>query len=460
MSKKIAQHAIVIGGSMAGLMAARVLSDHFERVTLVERDKMNDAPESRKGQPHTRHLHGLLAKGLEVMTHYFPDLPAELEAGGAIFGDMGLNMRWYAFGGYRVQFDSGLNAATMSRPFLEWHIRQRVVALPNVTVLDECSVEELTTTADRQQVTGVRLTHRGEGKREEVLNADLVVDASGRGSPTPKWLEALGYARPEEEVIKVNMCYSTRIYRRQPGDLVGSKLIMIAPEPPHNKRIGLLFQIEEDRWIAMLGGMAGDYAPTDEQGFLEYAAGLAAPDIYQMLSRLEPLTDIYQYKYPSSLRRRYEKLARFPERYLVMGDAICSFNPIYGQGMTSAAMQAAELDRLIQEQGAKGLHGLARHFFRRAAKVVDIPWQVAAGEDFRFPETEGKKSRETDFINAYVAKVHRATHTDTVVYRAFLDVMNLIQPPSSLMRPSIMWRVLRHRQPKQAAWDTQPQPVR
>jgi 2-polyprenyl-6-methoxyphenol hydroxylase-like FAD-dependent oxidoreductase len=436
-------HAIVIGGSVAGLMAARVLSDHFERVTLIERDQVNDVAEARKGQPQARHLHGLLGKGLEIITHYFPDLPTALRDGGAIFGDMGQNMRWYANGGYRLQFESGINGVTMSRPLLERVIRQRVLRQSNVRVVDECDVKEPITTPDRSRVIGVKVQRRAENGREEILNADLVVDASGRGSSSPKWLEALGYTRPPESEIKINMGYATRMYRRRPEDfdLIDGQLIMITPEAPRLKRSGFMFPIEGDRWIVTLGGWLGDHAPTDERGFLEFARSLAAPDIHQMLLKLEPLSDIIMHKLPSNLRRHYEKLDRFPDGYLVVGDAMCSFNPVYGQGMTSAAMQVAELDRVLQERPS--LNGLARYYFKRAAKVVDMPWQLTAGEDFRFPETIGPKQAGTDFINAYVSRVNRASHSDPVVYRAFLEVMNLMKPASSLMHPRILWRTLR-----------------
>ncbi len=218
---------------------------------------------------------------------------------------------------------------------------------------------------------------------------------------------------------------------------------MIAPEPPGNKRSGFFFPMEDDRWILTLAGHAGDHAPTDEAGFLEFARSLAAPDIYDTIRTLEPLTDILTHGFPSNLRHHYERLTRFPKGYLVVGDAICSFNPIYGQGMTSAAMQAAALGELLNR--GQSLDELWKPFFKLAARIVDIPWMTAVGEDFRFPETHGKKGRGTDLINSYMTKVQQATHRDPVVYGAFLRVMNLLTPPTSLFRPSIAWRVLRNR---------------
>lgn len=436
------KRVVVIGGSVAGLMAARVLSEHFAQVTVLERDAVHDEPESRKGQPHTRHLHGLLAKGLEVMAHYFPDLIEGMQEDGALVADMGAGMRWYAYGGYRLQIEAGMRGALMSRPLLEWQIRHRVQLIANVRIVDECDVEGPLYSADRQYITGVQVTLRGKGNQQRVFPADLVVDASGRGSASPKWLQAAGYGRPAESEVKINMGYATRMYRRRPGDLDGAALIMVTAEGPDDKRSGMVFPVEGDRWIVTLGGINGDHPPLDEHGFLAFARSLPAPDVYNIITKTEPLSAITPHRFPSSLRRHYEKMATFPEGYLVLGDAVCSFNPIYGQGMTCAAMEAQALDDLLTRRSGN-LHRVAREFFGRTAKIVDNPWQMAVGADFRFPGTEGKKGASVDFINAYVAKVHRATHHDPVVQKAFLKVMNLMQPPVSLFQPKVMVRVLR-----------------
>lgn len=441
MSQKILNNvAIVIGGSMAGLLTTRILSKHFNQVLLLERDPINDQPEARKGQPHTRHLHGLLAKGLDTMLTYFPTLVTDLRDGGAIITDMGQALRWHACGGYRRQFPSGMMSALMSRPFLEWQIRRHVVALPNVQVIDECAVEGLVWSEDRSRVTGVTLQRRNGDQGATTLKADLVVDASGRGSASPKWLVEGGYAKPAESFVKVNVGYATRTYRRKPGDLEGAELLIIASDPPYGKRTGLFLPMEGDRWGCTLGGWSGDHPPMDEAGFMAFAQSLPAPDLYNLLKRLEPISEIIPHKFPGSLRRHYEKLKRFPEGYLVLGDAICSFNPVYGQGMTSATLQAAALDQLLT--GRTALTGLWRDFFKAATQVVEIPWQSAVGEDFRYPETEGKKPAGIDLLNVYVTKVHQATHYDTTVYMAFLKVMNLMAMPTSLFHPKLLWRVL------------------
>lgn len=435
-------HALVLGASMAGLLTARVLSNHFDRVTIVERDPVHDQPESRKGQPQTRHLHGLLANGLATMTRYFPDLPAALVEHGAIVGDMGENMQWYSYGGYRQRLTLGSQAALMSRPLLEHLVRQRTLAHTNVTLLDNCAVKGLLVTSDRQRVIGVEMARRDGQPGEETLTADLVVDCTGRGSRTPQWLTELGYSAPDVSEVKVNVGYATRVYRRDPAEPGSQDWMLCTPEAPKETRFGGMFPIEGDRWIVSMGGWMGDHAPVDEDGFLEYARNLPAPDIYAVVSRAEPLTGIVAHKFTSSLRRHYEKLARFPQGYLVLGDAICSFNPTYGQGMTSAAMQAAALDDILAAHQGNAVD-LGPVFFKAAARVIDTPWQLAVGEDFRFPATTGPKPAGVDLINRYVAAVHRATRVDPVVGAAFLRVMNLFAAPASLMTPRIMWRVWR-----------------
>ncbi|HXG68942.1 MAG TPA: FAD-dependent oxidoreductase, partial [Blastocatellia bacterium] len=248
------RHAIVLGGSMAGLLAARVLTDHFDRVTLIERDSFPDGPESRKGVPQGRHAHALLAKGREIVSRLFPDLMTDLVKGGATLVDIGAEARWYHFGGYKVRFQSGMVGPFMSRPFLEWHVRQRVLALKNLSHIDGCEVKGLIATEDCRRVTGVRVERRAGDDGPATLTADLIVDATGRGSQSPKWLETLGYGRPEENVVKMNAGYTSRIYRRSPEDLHGAKAVFVLPTPPEGKRMGALFPIEGNRWLVSIGG--------------------------------------------------------------------------------------------------------------------------------------------------------------------------------------------------------------
>lgn len=441
------QHAVVIGGSMAGLLTARVLSKHFGRVTIIERDPVHDQPEARKGQPQTRHPHGLLTAGLNVLDCYFPGLATDLEERGAIIADQGLSSRFFFAGSYRSPFESGLQGILVSRPLLEWQLRRRVTALPNVTFEDECPAVNLVATPDCTQVTGVLIERRAAGKSTETLAADLVVDATGRGSPAPKWLKSLGYSQLEESIIKIDVAYATRLYQRKTGDFGGAYVMLTLPAPPATQRGGFALAQEDHRWMVTLAGWGGDHSPSDEAGFLEFARSLPAPDIYEMIKRNEPLSEIVVYEVPTNLRRHYEKMNRFPEGYLVLGDAVCSFNPVYGQGMSSAALQAAELDKVLSEHqnlDDSQIRGMPiwKRFFKRVAKVVDTPWQAAVGADFNYPTTKGKKQPGTDLINAYMTRVIKASNRDPIVSLAFMRVNNLLDPVTSLFHPRIVMRVL------------------
>ena len=275
---------------MAGLLAARILSDYFEQVTIVERDAVHDFPESRKGQAQTRHLHGLLAQGLKIITGYFPDLVDGLLSGGNPLLDMAQSMRWYCYGNYRTRFELGLKGISISRPFLEWHIRQRVMALPNVTVQDNYSVEKLLTSEDNRRVIGLQVVKAGKNGEVQNFYADLVLDASGRGSRTPKWLEEAGFSRPEESTVTCGTSYATRVYQRDVSEPGNQDWVFITPEAPLQYTAGAALPVEHGKWIVSLGGWHGHHAPADEEGFAAFAKNLPAPDIYKIVTTSTPLS--------------------------------------------------------------------------------------------------------------------------------------------------------------------------
>jgi 2-polyprenyl-6-methoxyphenol hydroxylase-like FAD-dependent oxidoreductase len=436
--KTIAQQAIVIGSSMGGLLAARALADYYQQVTVLERDIFPLPGKNRMGVPQDRHAHALLSRGREVLEQLFPGITQELKAQGALPMEQLQQSRWFANGGYLYHnSQSDLIGLLVSRPLLEAQVRKRLLSLPNVKVIENCDVLGLLTTSDQTRIVGVRLNHRGNGSTESALNADLVVDATGRRSVSPIWLEKLGYELPQEEQVRVGIGYTTRIYRRRPEDLQGSLATVVSPSLP-NWRCGVILAQEGDRWIVSIAGYLGDRAPTDEKGFLEFAKSMPAQEIYEVIKDAEPLSELLPYNVPSSQRRRYETMARFPENYLVFGDAICSFNPIYGQGMTVAALESLALQNCL----AKGSQNLARRFFKEAGKVVDIPWSIAVNNDLRIPQVKGTRSLRVRFLNWYISKLHVAARRDRVVAIAFLKVTNLMASPNSLIHPIISLRVL------------------
>jgi 2-polyprenyl-6-methoxyphenol hydroxylase-like FAD-dependent oxidoreductase len=433
-------HAIVVGGSFAGLITAKVLSRYFERVTIIEKDTVHRYPESRKGQSHTKHLHGLLPCALNILDNYFPGFYEEIYNNGGVVNDFGTSMNWYTHGGFKKNLFLDIRGVSLSRPLLEHLVRERVLSLSNVTLIDNTTAKALLSSDDKQRVTGVMIedTHGREFTR---LDADLVVDCMGRGSQTSKWLKGMGYAEVPKTEVKINVTYTTRLYKRDPDDVRGRLWIACTPEAPKERRNGAVFPIEGNRWIVSVGGWHGEKAATDEQAFLEFLKTLPNPNIYDIASTCEPLSDIIQYKYPVSIRRNYEKMNRFPLGVLVLGDAASSFNPMYGQGISFACLQAVELDKIIDQNIDE--HKLAKTYFKRTLKIKNKIWQMSTGEDFRFSETIGTRPFGIRLINKYVSWVHKATISDEVVCEAFLKVMGLIDPPIKLLRPQIVWRILR-----------------
>jgi len=422
------------------LMTAKVLSSYYAQVTIIEKDTVHRYPESRKGQSHTKHLHGLLPCALNILNNYFPGLSQEINNNGGVLNDFGTSMRWFTHGGFKKNVFLDIQGVSLSRPLLEHLVRERVLSLPNVTLLDNTTTKALLSSGDKQKVTGVFIEDKQDMQVTE-LDADLIVDCMGRGSRTPQWLKELGYPEVSINEVKINVTYTTRLYKRDPGDARGRWWIACTPEAPKERRNGAVFPIEGNKWIVSVGGWHGEMAPTDEQGFLEFLKTLPNHNIYDIASTCEPLSEIIQYKYPVSVRRNYEKMHHFPLGFLVLGDAVSSFNPIYGQGISSICLQVVELDKMMNENIAEDK--LSKIFFKRTLKIRNKLWQMSTGEDFRFPETTGTRTFGIGLANKYVSLVHKATISDEVVCKAFLKVMGLIDSPSKLLHPKIIWRVLR-----------------
>lgn len=435
--RQLGQEAVVIGGSMAGLLAARALADYYAHVTVLERDALPAEAEPRKGVPQGRHAHVLLASGYQRLEALFPGFTRGIVARGALVGDATGQARRIMSGYPHIRFTSGRPSLYASRPLIEATVRARVCALPNVRIVDQCDVLGLTATTGHERVTGVRLSRRAPGSAETSLSADLVVDASGRGSRSPAWLEALGYARPQEERVRVNVHYASRLYHRRPEHADGALAVLITLVPP-NRRLGVMLAVEGDAWLVTLVGYLGETPPTDPQGFEAFARALPAGELYDLIRSTEALSAPIPAAYPASMRRRYDWLSRFPAGYLVFGDALSSFNPTYGQGISVAALEAGALQTAL----ARGERDLAPRFFSAAAALIDIPWRLAVGGDLRFAEVEGQRGPLQGLINRYLDALHRAARHDPVLVMAFGEVVNLLASPLSLLHPRLALRVL------------------
>ncbi len=441
-----AHTAVVMGASMAGLWTARVLADHFDQVLVLERDRLPEGAAARPGAPQAQQYHILLRRGLQLMQSLFPGLDQELITAGAVPFDVTHDVKLRTRGKWLTQFASGQQLLSCSRILLEAALRRRLRQDSRIRFIEGVEVTGLETNPQQTTVTGVQYRSRPAPDKpdatERVAGA-LIVDALGRRSPTPAWLAALGYTPPEETVVDSFLGYVTRRYRRPAHLQADWRMMLITATPPNNPRGGLIFPEENGVWVVMLAGANKDYPPTDEAGFAGFAQSLGA-EFYDAVAAAEPISKPIGYRGTDSRWRHYEQMARWPERYVVLGDAFCGFNPIYGQGMTVAALSAVALGDLIRHSGTQ-LDGVAHRAERAFGKVTLDAWLLATGADYEWPETVGgeRGSGPADRLGRwYIDKVLNTIATDQQVRVAFNEVNQLVKPVTSLFAPGILWRVL------------------
>jgi 2-polyprenyl-6-methoxyphenol hydroxylase-like FAD-dependent oxidoreductase len=432
------------------MLAARVLSDHFESVTLLERDRFTQTPAARKGLPQGRHVHALLERGRAALERFLPGITGELVRAGAEPLDFTQDVAWMSPYGWYARCPGDLLFLACTRDLIDWGVRGRVAALPNVRIRQGADVADLIRgPGDRARVAGARLRSRlpdddvDDGELE--LAADLVVVADGRNSRLPAWLAALGHKPPEETVINSFQGYASRFYR-PPADLASDwKALYVQQAPPGDPRGGLISPVEGGRWLVSLVGGDGDYPPTDEAGFLAFAHSLRSRELYQAITAAEPLTPIAGQRATENRLRHYDRLSGFPDGVVALGDAVCAFNPVYGQGMTAAALGAEVLDRWLREELSHRGPGRSHAFQRRLAQATAAAWQLSAGADYLFRTTEGPpQGRVARLTGSYVAGVMRAATRRPWVRQRLAEVLHLLRPPSALFGPGVLARL---------AWD-------
>ncbi len=441
---------VVLGASIAGLLTAAAIVRHAD-VTLVDRDPIHeDLTGPRRGVPQSRHTHGVLVGGSRVIESLLPGVSAELEQRGGLLGDVVGGSRWVLRDTPLLAFPTTLVGLLCSRTLLESQIRRRVTALPGVCVVSEHDIVGLVTDSRNERVTGVRIAARPDGSRPSgtrELRADLVVDATGRGSRLPRWLADLGYAEPEETRVEASVSYATRFFRTDPSVLEGIDAVIVGTDVQTGRSAAALRQ-EGSRWSITLSQANGGSPPLDVDGFAQWAATLPTPELATIIGAGEPVGDGATYRFPASRWIHYERLRRRPRGVVAVGDAICSFNPVYGQGMTSAAQQAGRLRELLDArvQGRGGdvvaaLDDLAEHAPAALAKVVAAPWALATGPDRRLPGMPRKPLPER-LLDRYLDRVMDAATTEPAVTLALMEVLNLLRPAPVLLTPGMVRRVL------------------
>ncbi|HEY2524049.1 MAG TPA: hypothetical protein VGI29_03245 [Candidatus Binataceae bacterium] len=428
-------------------MSATVLADHFDRVTIFERDELEDRPVLHKSIPQGNHIHALLLAGQNVMSSLYPGFTDELKRLGAVPFRAGIDVAFYGPGGkayngtgsVKEPRDLGFEGHIMSRGLLEYLVRRRTVALSNVRMEADAAIEGLI--RDNGRVSGVR---RKRGTAPEPIEAELVLDASGRSSHAARWLVEMGVAAPEETTIGVDFAYTSTKYRKPDHTVAAEPLLLVGGPPPQYTRAAGLFEIENRTWHVSLAGRFGDYPPTDETGFLAFAKSLPSPRLYDLIKDAERIADIAHHRFPTSVWRHYERLQGFPSGFLILGDAVCSFNPVYGQGMSSAALQVQALREVLRERAAdsRGLEGLSAEFFPQAAQAVIAPWTLAANFDFAYPQTRGERPQGIAEGAAYFAALDSLQAEDIEVQRLVTEVFQLTKPLSALREEPLLSRIL------------------
>jgi 2-polyprenyl-6-methoxyphenol hydroxylase-like FAD-dependent oxidoreductase len=441
--KNARRHALVIGGSLAGLFAARVLTDSFDTVTIVDRDIFPVAPDHRKGVPQSYHAHGLLATAFPILEQLFPGLMSDLRMDGAATASNKVPLAIVSPKGL-LPLPKMPKTLGFSRPLLEWHVRDRVSKRPEVRIIPNTEVTGLLATQDRTRVTGVQMRERGQEGRTATLHADLIVDASGRHSQAPRWLVELGYEAPPVETINSDLRYASRFYAKPEHFPAEWQSLIVNGRRPH-AYAGILLSVDRGRWHVTLGGMAGNAPPTEEEGFLQWARDLSDPSIYEAIRVSRPLTPIRGFGTPENHLRHFERMQRWPIGFIVTGDAVCAFNPIYGQGMTVSALDAMTLKRCLQEQQRSPRADFEQRFQQQLAETVADAWLLATNQDLRFPGVRLKGARPNPglrLLHRYMDLVLYSAIVDPEIAQAYFSVLMLANPPRSLAQPHMVARVL------------------
>jgi len=425
---KLGEQAVVCGAGMGGLLAARVLSEFYGTVTVVERDNLPDAADQRRGVPQGRHFHVLWSRGADELARLFPGIHDDLIAGGAEVCDDGdLSRVSIRLAGHELSREgkfsdpSAVKLHLLSRPLLESHVRQRVGAIDNVEILDGHDfVDPIAPTP--QRVTGANIVDRDSGAKRE-LNADLLVDAMGRSARTPAFLDDLGCGRPVAERSTTNANY-TSLQMRIPEGIIKERMTFVVPEP--KKPTGGAFSVyEHDTWIFTLTRLADNEPPNDLTGMIRMATQFAPPGLLRALKRGEPISEISVFRYPGAIWRRYDQMDRFPAGFLVFGDAICSTNPIYGQGMTVAALEATALRDCLTE----GNGDLSRRFFAATAAHIGPMWASNQFNDLYMDNGDPDHAASKELLDFREAVLSAAESSPAVTEKLYRS-MNLVDPPT------------------------------
>jgi flavin-dependent dehydrogenase len=433
------KHALVIGGSITGMTAAQVLSKYFDTVTIIEKDNIKSL-DARNGTPQANHIHTLLVKGKQVFAEIFPELEEDMRESGALGLDYILNGQYFIDGYWTPRFASGLDSYFSSRTLLETTIRKQVQKNNKIKFMHGIVTELV---SDNKKDISVKIKSGKEFSSEQILHGDIIVDASGRNSKTSEWLQDIGYARPEETHVDSNIGYATRCYKipKEYQDL--KEFIVILNHPPFQPKMGGILPIEGKKWKVTMYSIGKDLPTTDEKEFLEFSKTLADLRVYDMIKNAEPESEIHGYRVKGSRLIHYERSKSWPENYIALGDAVCTLNPFYGQGMTVAALGCKLLDDFLKKNLESNHKNLSLEFQKELYKKNLYPWLLATGEDFRWPTTKGQRPNLfARLVQVYADDILYLSPHSKLAARSFQEMMQMVKSPLVLFHPKLIIELL------------------
>ncbi|MCF8467427.1 MAG: FAD-dependent monooxygenase [Sneathiella sp.] len=438
--QKLGNRAVVIGSGFGGLLAGRVLSDYFREVVIVEKDEEPTNSLPRKGVPQGRHIHVLLNAGEQVMEDLFPGVRDDLLRAGSKTAVLGKDVRWHLAGKWMPPFEGGMMTFFQSRPMLEFVLRLRVSNIDNISFLYSKRSLNFRFSTDRKKLEAVVLKDVKTGIENEE-KADFFVEAAGAGTDLLKQLAASGYPVPSESVVEPDFAYSSGLFKI-PEDWPDTwKSILIYPKAPNDTRGGAFVPVEDGNWMVTAAGYSGDYPPADLMGFLDFLKSLPKPDVFDAVSRAELIGEIEAFKFKKGVRRHFEDLKKFPDGLVALGDAVCRANPFFGQGITVAALEARSLQKNLERvRTSEGVvpSDFARVFFQDVAKILNVSWEMAVGEDFKYPETRGKRPARFAVSRWFKDRIMAAN--DPEVAKQFYKVMHFVDKPTKLLTAQMLYR--------------------
>ncbi|WP_440603727.1 NAD(P)/FAD-dependent oxidoreductase [Bacillus sp. GB_SG_008] len=436
------ENAIVIGGSIAGKLAAKALSHSFQKVIILEIGEEWTEKTPRKRVPQSYHPHVLLKGGEEAIEELFPQIISQLIEDQSIVSNFTQDVKWHHFGCWKPQFTGDLTMVQQSRPMFEWHLKRRIDQVANIVTRYRMMVEQILIDEEHNKVYGVRVKNLETGAEEEI-HANVVVDASGFGSKSVEWLQTHGI-QVKEEKVWIQLFYATRVFRLKTKERLDWCNLLVSPSFPENPYGALIQTIEDDRFYVTFSGYANERAPQTDEEFFAYAQKLPVPDVRSFLEIAEPLSDIRIHKIPYQVRRRFDLIRHVPEGFLVIGDAHCRFDPVFGQGISVAAMEALELERCLREN--KHLEkDFTYKFHKSISELIATPWEMTTTEAFRVSNIKGDRPLMQPFKQWYTKKVYRLSAFNPEIYIRLVNVMNLIRSPLHLFHPKVLFAIFMSR---------------